>query len=95
MSQKRIKNHQKPKKHTEKTTTQKQPKVSAGLPKYDRQGREREGSRMESFYKKKEYGKKQTYCGERVHAGSKHADCDRISTRPCGGPHTARGRILG
>ena len=54
MSQKRIKNHQnRHKKHTEKTTTQKQPKVSAGLPKHDRQGRGREGSRMESFYKKK------------------------------------------
>ena len=45
--------------------------------------------------KKKEYCKNQTYCGERVHAGRKHADCDPISTRPCGGPQAARGRILG
>ena len=60
MNLKLIKNHQTTcqKTHTEKTTTQKQPKVSAGLPKYDRQGRGREGSRMESFYKKKEYCKK-------------------------------------
>ena len=31
--------------------------------------------------KKKEYCKNQTYCGERVHAGRLHADCDRRPTR--------------
>ena len=44
--------------------------------------------------KKKEYCKNQTYCGERVHAGRKHADCDPSPTRPCGGPQAARGRIF-
>ena len=31
---------------------------------------------------------------ERVHAGRKHADCDPMPTRPCGGPQTGPGRIF-
>ena len=83
----------KPKKHTEKLTTQFQPRGRKRCPKIGRQGGKggiQDGILLE---KKKEYCKNQTYCGERVHAGRKHADCDRIPTRPCGGPHTARGRI--
>ena len=85
------------KKHTEKLTTQFQPKVRELWPK-GAQKLAASGERGDPGWnpprKKKEYCKNQTYCGERVHAGRKHADCDRISTRPCGGPHTARGRIF-
>ena len=92
------KTHQKsskntPKKHTEKLTTQFQPKGAQTVAKNRPTRGERGDPGWNPPRKKKEYCKNQTYCGERVHAGRLHADCDRISTRPCGGPHTARGRI--
>ena len=53
------KTHQKtsknaPKKHTKKKTPKPNQKWAKVWPKHDRQGREREGSRMESSFKKKE-----------------------------------------
>ena len=49
---------------------------------------------MESFQKKKEYCKTRPTAGKGCMLGRLHADCDRSPTRPCGGPHTARGRIF-
>ena len=80
------------KKHTEKLTTQFQPKGAQTVAKNRPTRGERGDPGWNPPRKKKEYCKNQTYCGERVHAGRKHADCDRSPTRPCGGPHTARGR---
>ena len=53
----------KPKKHTEKMTRQFQPKWTKRWPKHDRQGREREGSRMVSSYKKKKNIAKREHAG--------------------------------
>ena len=79
----------KPKKHTEKLTTQFQPKVRELLPKGDQKTTDKGGKGRDPGWnpprKKKEYCKNQTYCGERVHAGRKHADCDRTSTRSAAG----------
>ena len=76
------------KKHTEKLTTQFQPKVCELLPKGAQKLAAR-GERGDPGWnpprKKKEYCKNQTYCGERVHAGRLHADCDPISTRSAAG----------
>ena len=87
----------KSKKHTEKLTTHFQPKVRELLPKGGQKTTDKGGKGRDPGWnpprKKKRILQNQTYCGERVHAGRKHADCDRTPTRPCGGPHTARGRI--
>ena len=84
------KTHQKssknrPKKHTEKLTTQFQPKGAQTVAKNRPTRGERGDPGWNPPRKKKEYCKNQTYCGERVHAGREHADCDPTPTRSAAG----------
>ena len=77
-----------------KTPTKKHPNgANRGLPKHGRKGGKGRDPGWNPPRKKKDTAKP-NLLQERVHAGRKHADCDRSSTRPCGGPHPARGRIF-
>ena len=80
-----------PKKHTE--NKEKTPKPNQKLPKGDQNTTDKGGIQDGILLYKKKYTAKPHLLRERVHAGRKHADCDRISTRPCSGLHLARGRI--
>ena len=75
----------KPKKHNEKMTRQFQPKWDPRDQNTTDKGGKGRDPGWNPPRKKKEYCKNQTYCGERVHAGRKHADCDRSSTRSAAG----------
>ena len=91
------KTHQKssknrPKKHTEKLTTQFQPKGRKRCPKNGRQGGKggiQDGILLE---KKKNIAKLNLLRGKGACWKGK-PQTPWTSTRPCGGPHTARGRI--
>ena len=84
--QKTLKN--KPKKHTEKTTTQKRLIWDQGGPKGDQNTTDKGGKGRDPGWnpprKKKEYCKNQTNCGERVHAGRKHAGHSEPQHAPLG-----------
>ena len=74
----------KPKKHTEKLTTQFQPKGAQTVAKNRPTRGERGDPGWNPPRKKKEYCKNQTYCEERVHAGRKHAEHSQGQHAPLG-----------
>ena len=95
------KTHQKssknmPKKHTEKLTTQFQPKVREMLPKGDQKTTDKGGKGRDPGWnpprKKKNTAKTRPTAGKGCMREG-NTQTLRSSTRPCGGPHTARGRI--
>ena len=95
MSQKRIKNHKKTdrKKHTEKTTTQKQPKVSSGVTK-TRPTREGKGGIQDGILlEKKRILQKPDLLRGKGACWKGKPQTLRSSTRSAGGLRPARGRI--